>query len=209
MAIIDVTDIPDFLHTEATWEEYEDLLEAVGDDRIFITYDRGQLEIMTPRERHEGGKSVVACLLEALMNERRIVYQCGGSTTIRRKRLRRGLEPDECYWIANARAFTLNSGYDADRDPPPDLAIEVDVSRSSINRMGIYAALGVPEVWRYARNHTLTMHYLDENGEYQSLDRSSTFPELTVVVMERFLHMSIESTTAEVVWAFQDWLRGA
>lgn len=207
MAIVDIADIPDFLHTAATWEEYEELLKATQDRRLRITYDRGQLEIVAPSRRHEKRKGLLGRILEALLDHRRIPYDGAGSLTMRRRILRRGLDPDECYWIAHCAEMSGHEEYDPERDPPPDLVVEIDVSRSSINRLGIYAALGVPEVWRYAKDRRLTVYRLDEQGAYRTCDRSPTFPDFPLDVVERFVAMGLETNKAQAVWAFQDWLR--
>src|SRR4051812_48635155 len=87
-------------------------------------------------------------MVDALSEELGIPVVAGGTVTMTRRRKQRGLEPDNCYWIANAAAVASLRRIDLRRDPPPDLVIEVDVTSSSLDRMGIYAALGIAEVWR-------------------------------------------------------------
>jgi len=206
MAIIDLHGIPDFVHTEATWEEYEELLEATQDRHLRITYDRGQLEIVPPSFKHEGGKCVIGTLLDTLMIERRILFKPAGELLMHRKALLQGLEPDLSYWIANRQAMVDKEEWLPERDPPPDLAIEIDVSRSSINRMDIYARLGVPEVWRFRRGK-FTVNVLLATRAYETDERSPLFPDIPMDAMERFVEVGIRTSVPEMVWAFQDWLR--
>ncbi|MHB2019750.1 MAG: Uma2 family endonuclease [Candidatus Xenobia bacterium] len=191
------------------WEGYERFLAAIGDGHTKATYDRGTLELMTPGERHETVKSMLRRLLEALMDERRVLHDNGGSMTFKRKDLDKGFEPDECYWIANAeRVGNPGRDYDPLIDPPPDLAIEVEVTRSLIDRIGIYEAMRVPEIWRWNdRRGKLRIHHRTADGDYEDLDYSPTFPDLPLAVFEEFAKLGIKTLTSQAVWAFQDWLR--
>src|SRR3954447_26703253 len=134
-----------------SWDLYEDMLEAIGERPIHMTYDRGRLEIVTVSQLHEKVKTAIARLLEAYADAMEIDMEGLGSTTFKRKDLLRGLEPDECYYVAHAADVAGKNKLDLKVDPPPDLAIEVEVEISppDVARVPIYAALGVPEVWRY------------------------------------------------------------
>ena len=118
--------------------------------------------------------------------------------TCKRQKKRRGLEPDECYWIANSGAVRGKREIDLRSDPPPDLAIEVDVSSSSVNRMGIYAALGVPEVWRL-KDEKLTFHHLQSDGKYAAVAASLAFPGLAALELTPFLAMDGQLDESEMV----------
>jgi Uma2 family endonuclease len=133
----------------ATWQTYINLRDADENYRIRMTYDRGDLEIMSPSNPHERLAYLIGRFIDIWTLEKRIPIQSGGSTTFRRKDLRRGLEPDNCYYIENEAVVRSRDDVDLAIDPPPDLAIEVDVTSKSIARLPIYAALGVPEVWRW------------------------------------------------------------
>src|SRR5687768_3630827 len=100
-----------------------------------------------------------------------------GGTTMRRRRKRRGLEVDEAFYIANAERMAGRDNLDLRVDPPPDLAIEIDVTHGSLDRLAIYAALGVLEVWRLAGG-ILTFHVLGDDGRYHAAERSRSFPFL-------------------------------
>lgn len=161
---------------DTDWEGYLKILDVVGERPIKVTYDRGRLELMTLSYGHESMKSILASLLQAYMIDREIDYAAGGGTTFKRQDMDRGLEPDECYWIDNWRAMQGVQEFDPLVHPPPDLAIEVDKSRSSINRISMLATLGVPEVWRYTRQNTLEVRTLTKPGEYSLVTTSRVLP---------------------------------
>ena len=132
-----------------SWAEYEKFLEAVGKRRVRLTYDRGRLEFMTVSSLHERYKHLFCLLLAVVALETGARVVGVGSTTFRRRDVERGLEPDECYYLQSASRVRDLTALDLGVDPPPDLAIEVDVTRSVMDRLGVYAALRVPEVWRF------------------------------------------------------------
>ena len=84
----------------------------------------------------------LAHLVDLFMMERAIPFECLGNWTVQREDLDRGIEPDLCYYIQNESAVRGRSELDLEHDPPPDLAIEVEVSRTVMNRIGIYEAMG-------------------------------------------------------------------
>ena len=136
-----------FLLKNISWQTYEALLKDLESQRgIRLTYDRGLLEIMTPLAPHERNSRLIGRLVEALTEELNIEICSLGSLTCKREDLARGLEPDECYYIQNKPVIRSLEQIDLNQYPPPDLAIEIDITSSSINRLALYASLGVPEV---------------------------------------------------------------
>ena len=139
---------PAVLH-DVDWCTYTRLLRALGRQGGFrLTYDRGTLEIMSPLWEHERPAYFLGRFIDVLTEELRLPCEPGRTVTLWRRRKSRGLEPDNCYWIASVERLAGKTHIDLRVDPPPDLAIEIDFTRSSLDRMSIYAALGVPEVWR-------------------------------------------------------------
>jgi len=124
-----------------SWSTYEAILADVDNPGGRLTYDNGTLEIMSPSLDHERAKSLIGRLIESLTLELELDIVSGGSTTFKRAGLHRGIEPDECYYIQNAAAVFSKEEIDLTVDPPPDLAIEVDISRSSIDKLGSAAAM--------------------------------------------------------------------
>lgn len=199
-----VSTAPAVLHG-IDWRTYSRLLRAFQGRRFRLTYDRGTLEIMTPLWNHEGPKYVLGRCIDVLTEEFQIPCRAGGSVTLRRRRKQRGMEPDNCYWIASTPLLQGKTRLDLRIDPPPDLAIEVDVTSSSLNRMSIYAALGVPEVWRLAPSG-LSFNVLQGSG-YQTQPNSPTFPRLTPADLMVFLSQMGQTDDTLLVRQFRDWVR--
>jgi Uma2 family endonuclease len=188
------------------WKTYTRLLRAFeGRGRFRLTYDRGTLEIMSPLWEHEGPADLLACFVVVLTEELKLPRRAGGAVTLRRRRRRRGLEPDRSYWIASAPQLQGKTHLDLRIDPPPDLAIEVDVTSSSLDRMSIYAALGVPEVWRWSAAG-LTFNHL-QGGAYQVRPNSLSFPQLASADLAGCLVQFGQTDDATIVLQFRAWVR--
>jgi Uma2 family endonuclease len=176
-----------FMLWDVGWTGYETMLALVGDGHVRLTYDRGDLELMSPSQSHERFKKIFGRFVEAVTGELGLPCEGAGSTTWRLKDLDRGLEPDECYYIANAEV-AIGRDVDLATDPPPDLAIEVELSRSQLDRMGIYAALRIPEVWRFD-GETLHFHSLSADGTYAVCENSRGLPFLTPAEVLHWIQM--------------------
>ena len=137
-----------FVLTGVNWQGYESLLEAIGEQRVFITYDRGKVELMSPSWEHDNRAETIGQLVRIIAEELDIAIKGGGSTTFRREDVDRGLEADKCFYIRHERRVRGKKKIDLSVDPPPDLCIEVEISRRLLGRVSIYAELGVPELWR-------------------------------------------------------------
>src|SRR5713101_9317303 len=175
-----------FILDAVSWRSYEHLLRAFDGRRIRITYDRGRLEIMTLSFRHERLKHFLGLLIITLALEVGQAIAGGGSMTFKQRRKKRGLEPDECFWIQNEQLVRGKEEFDWESDPPPDLAWEIEVSRSLLKRLTIYAALGIPEIWRW-RSKTLEALILDPSGKYQKSETSRAFPFFRPGILRTFL----------------------
>jgi Uma2 family endonuclease len=180
--------------------------DAIGDRPIRITYDRGDLEFMSPSDVHERLKNLLNRMLVILSEELDVPLRGQGSTTFHSQAFDRALEPDECYYIQNEIRIRGRDEIDLSIDPPPDLAIEIDVTGSSLNRMGIYAALGVPEVWRYD-GKTVRIHALQPDGNYKQVPRSLAFP--TIRMSEISSRLAKRNELDDLSWArdFRQWVR--
>jgi Uma2 family endonuclease len=190
------------------WEGYETLMRLVGDGPVRLTYDRGDLELMSPSLDHEDYKNLLGRIIEAVTEELRIPCRGAGSTTWRKRARERGLEADECYYLANfARVRGKRGHLDLSIDPPPDLAVEVEISRSALDRMGVYAALGVPEVWRFD-GEALAVHRLQPDGTYAVAPASPSLPMLAPGEVVRWLREA-EALEDHSEWGrrFRDWVR--
>jgi Uma2 family endonuclease len=134
------------------WKTYARLLFVFAErPRIRLTYDRGELEIMSPLFEHDEDGRFLGTLVFLLTEELGLPLKRGGSVTMRRRKKKRGIEADESFWIANAHRLVGCRRLDLRKYPPPDLSIEVDVTHSSMNRLSIYAASACPRSGSWLR----------------------------------------------------------
>jgi Uma2 family endonuclease len=196
------------LLSNVDWKTYTRLLRLFAErPGIRLTYDDGELEIMSPTLEHDDEGSLLGDFVFMLTLELGLPLKRGGSVTMRQKKKQKGIESDECFWITNAHRMAAKKRLDLRSDPPPDLAIEIDVTSSSLDRMAIYAALKVPELWRLEGN-VLTFHVLQPDGTYQSVERSLAFPLLTPGDLLLFIQQAREAGDENVVMRrFRDWIR--
>jgi len=189
-----------------SWETFEALLRDTGEHRISrFAYDCGTLEIMTPLFEHENPKIRFDRLIFSLAEELNIEIRSAGSTTLKRKLAKRGIEPDASYYIQNESAMRGRETLDLETDPPPDLAIEVDITSSSVNKFSIYAALGITELWRYDGQYL--KFYQLVNGQYVESDFSIAFPIVSVRDISRFIQQSQSMSEIALVKLFRNWIR--
>ena len=196
------------LLTNISWRTYERLLEELGDRPIRLTYDRGKLEIMSPSIHHEIVKSFIGRLIEAYALEFDIQVLGAGSTTFRNEAADQGLEPDECYYIRNEPAMREKTTLDLEIDPPPDLVLEVDVTRSILDRLAIYADLGVPEIWHY-REGVVRVLLLGEDGQYRTSSQSLNLPDLPIEEVNRALPGASKPDRNRIIREFLQRVRQA
>lgn len=190
------------------WRTYSRLLRLFAEQPgVRLTYDRGELEIMSPSLEHDDDRRFLGILVFVLTEELGLPLKQGGSTTLRRRLRRRGIEADACFWIANAARMAGRRRLDLRTDPPPDLAAEVDVSHSSLDRLAIYAALRVPEVWRL-EGDVLTFYVLGADGRYQAAAASRSFPLVTPADLLPFIQGARQAGDENVVARrFREWVR--
>lgn len=188
-----------------SWREYELIGRAFQNRPIKITYDRGRLEIMTLSFKHERRKHLLCALLMALVEVLGSEVLGAGGMTFKRKEKKKGLEPDECFWIQHEAIMRGKREFDITADPPPDLVLEVEVSRSVLDRLGIYAAFDIPEVWRCGGPGIRVCHLV--NGEYQETDRSFAFPFLNPTALRQFLDQHEDLGEVALTKTFREWVQ--
>ncbi|NER85226.1 MAG: Uma2 family endonuclease [Leptolyngbya sp. SIO1D8] len=170
-----------------SWQSYQSLVHDFAQEPAMrLTYDHGTLEIRMPLDPHETYKKLIGRLIEAATEELDVEICSLGSRTCDREDLQSGLEPDQCYYIQHEPQVRGLSQIDLTQLPPSDLAVEIDITSSSLNRFAIYQALGVPEIWRYDGNQ-LKIYSL-QAGEYVS--SSPALPLLTAADISQFLDSS-------------------
>jgi Uma2 family endonuclease len=188
------------------WDTYQALvrdLELQPSRRL--TYDNGSLEIWMPLPPHESYKRWLGRFVEIVTEELDIEIRSLSASTWSREDLAKGVEADECYYIQNEAVIRGKMAIDLMVDPPPDLAIEIDITNPSLPRLPIYRALGVPEVWRFDGSRLQFLRLID--GEYRDVTTSIAIRLLTVDVVQTLLQEASEM--GETSWAklVRRWVR--
>jgi len=193
---------------DVTWKEYENLLSDL-DDRpgIRVTYDQGKLEIVTTSRRHEKYERFIEMIILLMAEESGLTVESCGSATWKRQRDARGTEPDCCFHIANAERVIGRDELDLDKDPPPDLVVEIDVTNQSSSKLGIYSGFRIPEVWRYIAKKRILVLFGLQGDSYVQIERSLSFPALTATILGDFIERSASQGQTRALAAVREWLR--
>jgi Uma2 family endonuclease len=201
-------DIPPGQHVRlngVSWPEFEAILDELGEHRaVRIVYANGILEIMTPLPEHEDDKEIIGDLLKALLEELNIEFRTLGSTTFKNQTMLKGIEPDQCFYIQHEAAIRGKKRLDLTIDPPPDLALEIDLT--SPTRISTYAALGVPEVWRRSGEHIQI--YSLQADQYVEVAESPQFPGWPLKqVIPQYLELSRQIGRNQTMRQFRQWVQ--
>lgn len=191
-----------------SWETYEGLLADHLDSRVpHFTYDQGVLEIVSPSTKHEETGYALALIVAMVALELGIDVRGVGSMTYKRKELLKGFEPDGSFYIQSIPLIADKKEIDAETDPPPDLIIEVEVTSPSLQKLPIFAQMGVPEVWRYreATEDVIILRLFD--GDYRTVSTSEVLPPLTSKVLTQFLGRNRSRGHIEWLRMIQAWAR--
>ena len=183
-----------------SWQTYEML--ADNPDRVgrLLTYDQGVLEIMSPSKAHESDKSMLGRMVERFAEEQGIDICSSASTTFKRKDLDRGFEADESYYIRNEPIVRVKREIDLLIDPPPDLVIEIEMSRSTINKLALFASIGIPEIWRY--NGTRLWLGRLAGDDYESISQSIELPGFPIEAAVEILQSIGTASETELIRRF-------
>lgn len=192
---------------EISWAEFEAILEELGEHRAArVAYYQGVLEIRMPSPEHEVDKELIGDMVKILLDELQLDWEPYGSTTFKRSQMAAGVEPDTCFYIQNARQMIGERRLDLSVDPPPDLAIEIDVT--SKTQLSAYVALGVPELWCYG-DGKLQVFILNQ-AKYVEMETSPTFGNLPVIEgILQFLQFSLTEGSSTARRGFRQWVREA
>ncbi|MFO1433856.1 MAG: Uma2 family endonuclease [Candidatus Competibacteraceae bacterium] len=187
------------------WSTLESLLEELGDKRAArISYSGELLEIMTPLAIHESDKELIGDLVKIILEEMDLEFWALGSTTFKNAHMAQAVEPDQCFYITHEATVRNKERIDLTVDPPPDLAIEIDITARS--RFDNYEKLGVPEVWRYD-GKKLEMNVL-QDGRYGVVERSRLFPDLPLKeAIPTAIARSHEKGRNTAMRQFRAWVR--
>ncbi len=192
---------------DVSWRTYESLLaDYDGRPGMRLNYDRGVLEILSPiSEEHELYNRLLAFLAETVAEATGLEYRSSGAATFKREDLQRGLEPDSCYYLQNEPRVRGNLHLDLTVDPPPDLAIEVDITHTSLEKLGLYAAMGVPEVWIYD-GQQVSIFWRSDDG-MAPMSSSRAFPRVQAEALSRWMEQSKLLTRTAWNQAVRQWSR--
>ena len=190
---------------DVSWQMFENILEELGETRAArVSYSKGMLEIMTPLAEHEDDKVIIGDLVKALLEELDLEFRSLGSTTFKNEEMRQAVEADDCFYIQNEAVIRGKKRIDLSIDPPPDLAIEIDItSRTKFNN---YESLGVPELWKY-NGRKLQVNVLQER-KYVESNVSYNFPNLPIVgIIHQYVEQSKTLGRNAMMRAFRNWVR--
>lgn len=198
-------DVQHLLLDGMSWGFYERLLKEIGDRPLRVTFDNGSLEIMSPLPEHERPKKLIGQMIEMLALMIHLPFESLGSATFRLRDKKGGLEPDECYFFRDQAKVRGLNRWDAKKDPPPELVVEVDIFSRSIDREPIYAALGVAEIWRYDGRKLQCLQLA--GGRYAVGRFSKVFPFLEVSQLQRFLAELDTQDRTSILRDFIAWIK--
>lgn len=189
-----------------TWQTFKTMLAEMGSERANkISYRQGNIEVMTPLKPHESSNRLIEVFVGVLCEELGLEVNRVGSLTLTRDDLEYGAEPDSSYYIQNELLVREKENIDLAFDPPPDLLLEVEYSRPKIDKSKLYAAMGIPEFWRY--NGTTLRVYILANGQYSETQTSPTFAAIPIKEIPRFIEESKKIGQIAVTRAFRTWVK--
>lgn len=191
-----------------TWETFNSLLTELGDQRSQrLSYYLGNLEIMSPLGEHENDNRFVESLISVIADELNVNIKKLGSLTLKSNQHKQAVEPDSCYYLQNEPLVRNKQNIDLTIDPPPDLALEIDLTNSSIDKLPIYASLKVPEVWLYDGKKLRVFRLEENNNNYQALNQSPTFPWLNLAIIPELINRSLEEGETKTLKYFRQWIQ--
>ncbi len=199
---------------KVSWQKYEALLEEMGTTRTArFTFDRDRLEMMNPLEEHDRCHKLIESLILVLTDETDLQVESYRSPNLKRADLQLGIEPDTAYYIQHADQMRQRHQIDLTVDPVPDLILDVELSRSTLNKFAIYASLGIPEVWRYISKPgetflkgKLFIHYLEGDG-YMEEDYGLAFPFLPAGRILEFIDQSDAMGLPTALRDLRSWVK--
>ncbi len=188
-----------------SWEQFESVLEDLGDQRsAHIAYDNGSLEIMTPLPEHEHFKEVLGDAVKDIADELELDYESYGSTTWRQQTQMAGVEPDNCFYFQHEATVRGRLDLDLSQgDPPPDLALEIDLTSKSLNRFPIYARLGIPEIWCYDQGELKIYHL--QRDTYIQAEISLAIPGLPIQELPQIIETHRSQGRRAIRRAVRQW----
>jgi Uma2 family endonuclease len=191
-----------------SWHTYQQLAADLGEQPVRLAYDQGTLELMTPSFEHERLNRLLADIIQAIAFGKEIPIEHAGSTDFHREDVERGFQPDSCFYLGdNVRVIEGKKRLDVSIDPPPDLVVEVDVTNRSLNKLPLYATIGVPEVWRFESEHVIL--YRRSGETYQEVYTSVVLEGVTADDVLRFVQLAYEMPRKALFFHIMQWAEGS
>lgn len=189
------------------WATYQQLAADLGEQPVRLAYDQGTLEIMTPSFEHERFNRLLADIAQALAFGKDLSIEPAGSTDFSREDIERGFQPDSCFYLGeNVEAVKGKKRLDVSIDPPPDLVLEVDVTSRSLDKLPLYATIGVPEIWRFDLERIIV--YRLEGTAYQEAPTSHVFEGVTATDLLSFVQQADEMSRKALFLHIMRWAEG-
>ncbi|MBD2196912.1 MULTISPECIES: Uma2 family endonuclease [Calothrix] len=190
---------------DVSWQQLENILAEMGERRAArISYSHGWLEIMVPLPEHEKDKEFIGDLVKLLLDKLQIDFEPFGSTTLKNERMQQAVEPDTSFYIQNQAVVIGKNRIDLNVDPPPDLAIEIDIT--SRTRFENYELLGVPELWRYTQQG-LEINLL-QAGKYIKSQSSPNFPGIPIIeLVNDYVQQCLTIGRSQAMRNFKTWVK--
>lgn len=191
---------------DVSWEEFEAILHELGDrTSARVAYCDGLLEIMTPLPEHKYFKETIGDAIKDMAETLELDYESYGSITWRRQAKQAGLEADNCFYFQNEAIVRGRIELNLAHDPPPDLALEIDITNKSLERFPIYARLGIPELWCYDAG-TLTIYHL-QDGQYVEAEQSTIFPQLNIRALPQLIETNRAAGRLTLRRSLRAWVK--
>ncbi|MEB4593591.1 Uma2 family endonuclease [Candidatus Thiothrix sp. Deng01] len=188
---------------DVSWEEFERFMDELGDrSSLRIHYNHEAIYLMAPSAGHEVPKIHIGRFIEYLLEQQDAAFESLGSVTLRKQAAKKAAEADECFYIEHEAAVRGKDKISLDVDPPPDLAVEIDIYSPTDREL--YAALGVPELWIYDGRRLEILVLRD--GGYQPLEYSPHFPGLDLRShIPAFIALGKRDGRMAAMKAFRQW----
>lgn len=197
------------------WQKFQDLLTELGAERTArFAYQRGRMEMMTPNEQHERYSKLIESLLLVLADETYLKVVGFNSALLQQPELECAIAPTACFYISHAPEMTGKSELDLSRDPIPDLVLDIAFTSSAIDKLPIYAALGIPEVWCYTSDNNSKpvpkqelMIYQLQNQQYYPSETSAVFNFLSAARVLEFIEQSDSLGLVQALQLLRAWVQ--
>lgn len=184
-----------------SWETFVALADEREGSVPRMTYCEGVLEMMSPKRKHENLGRLIGRMVEAYSEIKGIEILSVASVTVKRSDLEKAFEADESYYVANIDKVLAKEELDFEVDPAPDLVIEVELTSSAIDKMELFAAMQVGEVWRH--DGASVQFYRLVNGQYELIPSSIELPGLDSARINRFLNQRLQVGETTLIRAFR------